>query len=225
MAKTDAAFHQNTPPPSGTKYLFLQNRTLIWLTALASAFAACVAGLAEFALAGDATSNGLLVSTFRLAVPNAYCSVPTFALPSVAGQARAVLEGGEKPIILIDGTIARSDPYARFLLAHECCHHQRGHLVRLKERSRQQELAGRSDAPAEAGPHTALSAFSSTDAQQSMELDADCCAATLLAERDDAEAVGAAAAAMEAYGAMPTGASYPAGRQRARIIAQCGKRE
>ena len=174
------------------------------------------------ALAGEIMEPGRIAETFRSPIDNAFCTVPTFAVLALPGQARALLEGGKRPLILIDTEVAASGAYARFLLAHECCHHQRGHLARLAEQQRKRELAWQNGAvPETEGPGRALGNLSFTMSHRRMELDADCCAAALLAKQNDAAGLEAAIAAMEAFGARPTGPSYPPGLQRAMLIKSC----
>ena len=177
------------------------------------------------ALADEIVEPGHIAATLRSPVANPYCTIPTFAVLALPGQARALLEKDDKPLILIDSEIAENGAYARFLLAHECCHHGRGHLARLSEQKKKQELAWQSGASNEdaenSEPRNALNNLSSMMSHRRMELDADCCAATLLAERGDEAGLAAAVAAMEAFGAWPTGPSYPPGMQRAVMIKNC----
>jgi hypothetical protein len=181
-----------------------------------------VGGKAMLAQAGEILDPGQIAANFRSPIANPYCTVPTFAMLSLPGQARALLEGGDKPLILIDTETAASGAYARFLLAHECCHHRRGHLARLAEQQRKRELAWQSGAlPPVQGTRPGVGNLSFTMSHRSMELDADCCAATLLAAQGDEAGLAAAVAAMEAFGARPTGPSYPPGLQRALMIKSC----
>jgi hypothetical protein len=161
----------------------------------------------------------------RSPVSNPYCTVPTFAMLALPGQARALLEDGEKPLILIDSEQAKSGAYRRFLLAHECCHHTRGHLARLAERQKKHELAWQSSgSPEGQAGQTSLNHRIFTMSQRGMELDADCCAAHLLASEGDKVSLTAAIAAMDAYGPQPTGLAYPTGAQRAEAIRSCATR-
>jgi hypothetical protein len=181
-----------------------------------------VGGKTTLAEAGEMLDPGRIAAELRSPIANPYCTVPTFATLSLPGLARALLEGGDKPLILIETEIVASGAYARFLLAHECCHHRRGHLARLAEQQRRRELAWQSGAlPAAQGTRPGVGDLSFTMSHRSMELDADCCAATLLAEQGDEAGLAAGVAAMEAFGARPTGPSYPPGLQRALMIKSC----
>ncbi len=173
--------------------------------------------------AGEVYDPGTLVTKLRRPVTNAYCAVPTFAVLRLSGQARALLEFGEDPLILIDNSAAQRPAYARFLLAHECCHHTRGHLAWLQKQQKKRELAVRSrPGRARAVPQTALTFWADSISHRKIELDADCCAAKQLASHQDRAGLEAAIEAMAEYGARATGAAYPAGLQRASVIRRCG---
>jgi hypothetical protein len=176
-------------------------------------------------LAGEVNDPVEIVASSRSPVANPYCTVPTFAILSLAGQARALLDRTEQPLILIDSEQAKSGAYRRFLLAHECCHHSRGHLARLAERQKTRELAWQtSDSPDGTAGQASLNHRIFVMSQRAMELDADCCAAHLLAREGDQASLAAAVAAMAAYGSQPTGPGYPSGLQRADIIRGCATR-
>jgi hypothetical protein len=136
---------------------------------------------------------------------NPFCSVDTYARPDLPSQGLAVIELDGHNIIYLDLNEAAGDPaYRDFLMAHECCHHTRGHLRRLKKK----------------GEERALLAMSFVN--RSLELDADCCAAVALAGAGKKAAIREAARRMRIYGARPTGAGgYPAGILRADLIEQC----
>lgn len=136
---------------------------------------------------------------------NAYCNITTYVATNIAGHARATLLRNGKPVIYLNAVQSKDAAYSRFLLAHECCHHTRGHLKRLQVLRNQ----------------GALLMLSKTN--RSLELDADCCAATMLHLKGDGTAIEAARRVMTAYGVRPTGQRYPAGSLRASIIGQCGK--
>ena len=137
-------------------------------------------------------------------ISNAYCSVPTYVLPKVTGHARAALQPNGQPVIHLDAGKSSDTAYARFLLAHECCHHTRRHLQQLQEHRKR-------------GVLLMLSRLN-----WRLELDADCCAAAILREKKDHKALQSARRVMSAYGAGPTGPRYPGGSVRASIIKKCG---
>lgn len=195
-------------------------------TAIFSILGALVLSLAcaGLAVAGEIADPGHIAASLRSPVANPFCTVPTFAVLSLPGQARALLERDDKPLILIDHEVAASGGYARFLLAHECCHHGRGHLARLAEKQKTRELAWQEGTVPEASEaENAMTALGFSLSARRMELDADCCAATLLAERGDQAGLAAAIVAMEAFGARPTGPAYPPGLQRAHTIKGCAR--
>ncbi len=137
--------------------------------------------------------------------PNRYCRILTYIVKDLSGHARATVLENEEPVIYLDAFRSKDAAYSRFLLAHECCHHTRGHLKRLQRYRRQ----------------GALLMLARTN--HSLELDADCCAATILREEGDEAAIKAGQRVMEGYGVRPTGRRYPAGLLRASVIGQCGK--
>lgn len=136
---------------------------------------------------------------------NPFCSVDTFARRDLPSQGLALIELDGHTMIYLDLNEAAGDPaYRDFLMAHECCHHTRGHLRRLKKKDEERALL-------------ALSFVN-----RSLELDADCCAAVALAKAGKGAAVREAARRMRIYGVKPTGAGgYPAGILRADLIEQC----
>jgi hypothetical protein len=136
---------------------------------------------------------------------NPFCNVETYARRDLPSQGLALLEVDGRTVIYLDRNEASGDPaYRDFLMAHECCHHTRGHLRRLKKK----------------GEERALLAMSFVN--RSLELDADCCAAVTLASAGKQAAIREAARRMRIYGARPTGAGgYPAGILRADLIEQC----
>lgn len=229
MAYGSTARHRHAAHLRWVKHPLLSWRRAPRLADNLSAFCAFVlmllcTGLAT-ALAGEIHDPAGVAAALRSPVANPYCTVPTFAILTLPGQARALLEGGEKPLILIDSEQAKSGAYRRFLLAHECCHHTRGHLARLAEQQKRRELAWQtSDSPDGVAAQTSLNDRIFTMSQRGMELDADCCAAHLLANEGDEASLGAAVAAMAAYGPQPTGPSYPSGLQRADMIRRCALR-
>lgn len=177
------------------------------------------------AFAGEIHDPAGVAAASRSPVANPYCTVPTFAILALPGQARALLEDGDKPLILIDSEQAKSGAYRRFLLAHECCHHSRGHLARLAEQRKNRELAWKtSGSPEGTAAQLSLNDRVFTMSQRVMELDADCCAARTLAREGDEVSLAAAVAAMAEYGSQPTGLAYPTGSQRAETIRSCAIR-
>ncbi len=138
-------------------------------------------------------------------IHNPFCKIPTFVSRVVGSQGLATLDPNGRGVIYIGREEAVGDrAYRDFLMAHECCHHTRGHLLRLKELSR----------------GNALLAMSFVN--RSVELDADCCAGVALARTGRQGAVREAARRMRSFGAMPTGANgYPSGDLRAMLIEDC----
>ena len=138
---------------------------------------------------------------------NPFCSVETVILADLRTQGKALIEPNGRAIIQIGPEAAAGDPaYRDFLLAHECCHHTRGHLRRLKKKRQERAFLDRSFV------------------NRSVELDADCCAAIALAKAGRKAAIREAARRMQSYGARPTGSGgYPAGNLRARLIKQCAE--
>jgi hypothetical protein len=136
---------------------------------------------------------------------NSFCPVPTFVNRNIGSQGLALIEPNGREVIYIGQEEAVGDrAYRDFLMAHECCHHTRGHLRRLRDLDRESALL-------------ALSFVS-----RGVELDADCCAGAALAKAGRIDAVREAARRMRSFGAMPTGAEgYPSGDVRAMLIEDC----
>jgi hypothetical protein len=141
----------------------------------------------------------------RTQLQNPFCSIRTYVQHDLNTQGRALIEPDGSASIQIGREEAAGDPaYRDFLMAHECCHHLRGHLERLKEKGRQRALLDLSFV------------------NRSLELDADCCAAVALERAGRRSAIREAARRMRIYGVRPTGSGgYPAGELRARFIEQC----
>jgi len=156
-------------------------------------------------LLGLQGGNGASAGESKLVrqIDNPYCDVATYERRDVIGWARALIRLDGKPVIYLTKQIDRSQPFGRFLLAHECCHHTRGHLKRLRRKRREGV--------------TLLFTLSN----RQTELDADCCAALLLSARGDKAAIRAAKEKMAKFGTAPTGPSYPAGDMRVSIISRC----
>jgi hypothetical protein len=140
-----------------------------------------------------------------LRLHNPFCAIPTYVSRKIGSQGFAQIEPSGRAVIYIGREeVAGDRAYRDFLMAHECCHHTRGHLQRLKELNRD-------------NARLAMSFVS-----RSVELDADCCAGAILAKTGRLSAVREAARRMRSFGAMPTGAQgYPSGDVRAMLIEDC----
>jgi hypothetical protein len=138
-------------------------------------------------------------------VDNPYCDISTYVLPDFAEQASSTFDAEGHPAIAIDASVLKDDVrYAHFLMAHECCHHVLGH-VRLTS----QQLG-------QVGPQPF---YYIQPLLRGMELDADACAARMLSNTHEPEAIETARLKMLEFGAKPTGAYYPTGIERADAIA------
>lgn len=136
---------------------------------------------------------------------NPFCGIATFVKSDLLSQGQARIEPDGRAVIYIGRKEAAGDKnYRDFLMAHECCHHTRGHLLRLKEKNREQIR------------------LSLPSVNRSLELDADCCAGISLMRSGREDAVREAVRQMRSFGAMPTGSSaYPSGDLRATLIENC----
>jgi hypothetical protein len=136
---------------------------------------------------------------------NPFCKVPTFLEKRLLTQGQAFTDASGQPVIYIGRDEAMGDrAYRDFLMAHECCHHLRGHLARLKQERREQTF------------------LSMSQVSRGFELDADCCAAAALAMTRRQGAIREAERRMQTFGAMPTGSGgYPSGDLRAMLIENC----
>ena len=136
---------------------------------------------------------------------NPFCTVPTYVSRTIGSQGLALIDDNGVGMIYIGREeAAGSRAYRDFLMAHECCHHTRGHLRRLRELAHSNVL------------------ISVRAANRSLELDADCCAGAVLARQGRQSAISEAARRMRSFGAMPTGAGgYPSGDLRAMLIEDC----
>ena len=138
---------------------------------------------------------------------NPYCSIATYKARDVAEQAMSVSDSSGRPVIVVNaGTLKDEPSYARFLMAHECCHHSLGHVNRYRE--------GRGAV----GPQPF---FYIAPQLKQMELDADCCAVKMLRSKNDASSIEAAEGAMMSFGSDETGAHYPTGYERADNMVKC----
>lgn len=136
---------------------------------------------------------------------NPFCAVPTYVSRAIDSQGLALIDANGVGVIYIGRDEAAGNrAYRDFLMAHECCHHTRGHLRRLRELAHSNVL------------------ISVRAANRSLELDADCCAGAVLARQGRQSAISEAAQRMRSFGAMPTGAGgYPSGDLRAMLIEEC----
>jgi hypothetical protein len=141
----------------------------------------------------------------RPKLQNPFCNIETYIQRDLKSQGRALIEPDGRAAIQIGAEEAVGDTaYRDFLMAHECCHHTRGHLARLERKGRERAMLDLSFV------------------NRSLELDADCCAAVALGQTGRQSAIREAARRMRLYGGMPTGAGgYPAGNMRALLIEQC----
>ena len=138
-------------------------------------------------------------------IDNPYCDVTTYILPQFDEQASSTMDARDQPVIVIDASMLKQSlPYAHFLMAHECCHHQLGH-VRLT-----------SESLGQLGPQPF---YYIRPLLKTMELDADTCAVKMLKQTKEPDAIEVAREAMLQFGNMPTGAYYPTGVERAENIA------
>ncbi len=145
------------------------------------------------------------------AADNPYCAIATYRAREIPEQAMSVSDSSGRPVIVIsDGTLTSDPSYARFLLAHECCHHSLGHVQRYRERR------------GAVGPQPFF--FIAPELKR-LELEADCCAVGLLRDRSELDGIDAARLAMMRFGAAPTGAYYPTGIERANNIMSCARRD
>jgi hypothetical protein len=166
--------------------------------------AAAIAGL--WLLCGGAQAARWLPET-----DNPYCSITTYKLRDVAEQAMSLLDSNGRPVIVINsGTLADKPSYARFLMAHECCHHTLGHVRAYRE------------GLGHVGPQPFLYI---APALKQMELDADCCAVRMLKLKREPDSILAAQQTMLGFGSEATGAYYPTGIERADNIAVCAARD
>jgi hypothetical protein len=156
--------------------------------------------------------NGAEAARVRLpTADNPYCSIATYKARDVAEQAVSVSDSSGRPVIVVNAGTLKDDPsYARFLMAHECCHHSLGHVNRYRE------------SRGAVGPQPF---FYIAPQLKQMELDADCCAVALLREREELDGIEAARERMTRFGLAPTGAYYPTGTERADNILACARKD
>lgn len=174
-------------------------------------------------LLGIGGIDQLHAGALRSPLANAYCKIPTFVIPVLQGEARAVLEDGVTPLILVDAATLERRHYTHFLLAHECCHHKLGHLPKSLRKTKDQSRAWRDNGlqSGSLAPRTVFSSRSPLNSRRQIELEADCCAARQLALLGDSSALNTAIKAMNAFGFTPTGHGYPSGIHRAGMLKLC----
>jgi hypothetical protein len=144
-------------------------------------------------------------------VDNPYCDIATYVLPDLPEQASSTETADDRPVIVIDASMLKSDPaYAHFLMAHECCHHTLGHT-----RLTQQRFGGVGVQPF----------YYLRPLLKNMELDADACAVHMLMLTHEPDAVERARVRMREFGDQQTGAYYPTGIERADNIAHAAAKE
>lgn len=157
-------------------------------------------------LLGDAQAGRWLPE-----IENPYCSITTYTLRDVAEQASSMTDRLGRPVIVVNMLTLRKDPnYAKFLMAHECCHHTLGHVANFKKNLNH------------VGPQAF---FYIAPELKRLELEADCCAVKLMRERHELAGIEAGRAAMALFGAKPTGAHYPTGIERSDNIMGCSAAE
>jgi hypothetical protein len=141
-------------------------------------------------------------STPSLAQMQTPCGIPAYPNPAVPTGLSSLGPNGQ-PIIFFNQLFFMSlgqggqDLY-RYMLAHECAHHQSGDVV-----------AGMMD------PMGMLTI------NPVVELRADCGAAQYLKSVGDVAALAAAIQYWASFGNMPTGPNYPTGFQRAQALNSC----
>ena len=203
MDKTDKSLLQR----ARQTLAFLQKEALpggLVLRLSIVAIAGAVAGLGL--LLGDAQAGRWLPE-----IENPYCPITTYTLRDVAEQASSMTDRLGRPVIVVNMLTLRKDPnYAKFLMAHECCHHTLGHVANFKKNLNH------------VGPQAF---FYIAPALKRLELEADCCAVKLLRERHELAGIEAGRAAMALFGAKPTGAHYPTGIERSDNIMGCSAAE
>ena len=145
-------------------------------------------------------------------VDNPYCDIATYVLPDFPEQASSTRTADDRSVIVIAASALKSDPaYARFLMAHECCHHTLGH-TRLTQ---QRRFGGVGVQPF----------YYLRPLLKNMELDADGCAVRMLRLTRESGAIERARTRMLEFGDRQTGAYYPTGIERADNIAHAGAEE
>jgi hypothetical protein len=156
---------------------------------------------------GSASARQMWLPT----IDNPYCSITTYLLPELPEQAMSSIDANDQPVIVVSAlTMAETQAYGRFLMAHECCHHTLGHVAYLHR------------GLGHLGPQPF---FYIAPALKRMELEADCCAVKMLKQTHEPESIEAARQAMAKFGTSPTGAYYPTGIERADNIASCAAQD
>jgi hypothetical protein len=160
---------------------------------------------------GGLAASGKIAAPSRIPrVENPYCDVATHIFVNLPEQATSLLDRTGTPMIVVNATLASTNAlYAKFLMAHECCHHTLGHVRRYYEGL----------------GHLGPQPFYYIRPQlRQMELDADSCAVEILKGADEAEAIETARLIMLGFRNEATGAYYPTGIERAENIARVANR-
>jgi hypothetical protein len=164
-----------------------------------------------FGQAARRTGEGFEFRRKPAVIYNPYCDILTYVLPDFSQLASSTEDAAENPVIVIDaGTLRHDRAYARFLMAHECCHHTLGHARLTSRRS------------AQLGPQPF---YYLRPKLKDMELEADACAVRILKRMEEAEAIEVARDRMLEFGDQQTGAYYPTGVERAANIVNTAAEE
>jgi hypothetical protein len=133
------------------------------------------------------------------------CDLPVIWVPGHPMGGQATHHGFGRPLILVDPIIQNvaGPGFVRFVIAHECAHHVRGHLFSLQQIGQH-------------GPYARLAL------NPAIELDADCWAESVLAHQGDVAAVQAAASLFAWTQGSFAQPGYPSGQARANTIRRCG---
>jgi hypothetical protein len=128
-------------------------------------FIRSILALSAFVIIG---SHAAMAQQPAQRVSNQYCAVNTYIQPGISDVAMALPlpRTGGKPVILLNEQ-ARSLPHFAYVLAHECCHHTLNHTQNMPQLHSRDEL-------------------------MELEREADRCAASLLQERGEFQAIHAA---------------------------------
>lgn len=127
-----------------------------------------------------------------------FCQVPVVVVPNPQGASAARDQLGN-PVIFVDpGVMANWTMSRKFVLAHECGHHVRGHTL----------------------PEGMWFRNMQAWATRQQELEADCWAAKQLAATQDTRELERMITQFAGQGPMPQG-PYPSGTERAQMVARC----
>lgn len=134
------------------------------------------------------------------APPQPTPAIRTIAVPGLHDIALASIDR-DGPVIYIEPShMSKAGAAARFFMAHEFAHHDLGHVL----------------AQAMGDPRT-----HSKWLRRSMELAADCAAASTLTFQGDTQALEAAFDFFEAQGSQAADSAHPPGHKRAEMIRRC----